>query len=89
MKKAVLSARIVVLFGGAFLLSFIPETYPDVFGDWMCKPTRLVPCHYWDGSIDGHVIPELHWGYRHYLFFTMGLVLFIIQAVSIFNDENK
>lgn len=85
MKTTIISARIVALFGSAILISFIPEYFPDFFGDWMCKASE------YNKHIDfnPHSIPELHWGYRHYLFFTMGLVLFIIQAVTIVNQADK
>ena len=87
MKTTILSARVVALFMGAILITFIPENYPEFFGDYICKASANIAC----GTADpvGHTIPRLHWGYRHYLFFTMGLVLFIIQIFSIANQNEK
>jgi hypothetical protein len=36
-----------------------------------------------------HDIPEWHWGYRHWLFFTMGFCLAVIQIVDIIVIINK
>jgi hypothetical protein len=89
MKTTIISIRIVALFSSAILISFIPEQIPDFFGDWTCKATSQLPCHNADPYMEGHISPILHWGYRHYLFFIMGVVLFIIQAVSVINYSEK
>lgn len=67
--------------------------YPDFFGDWICHGSgdKLVGFEYrYTGcNIYDYHDPKLHWGYRHWLFFFMGLVLFIIQAVNIIQSEIK
>ena len=101
MKKIqIISLRVIALFTVAMLVSFIPEYLPDFFGDWVCKGREYVApikegftgsyigCDY---TYDQHN-PTTHWGYRHWLFFGMGLVLFLIQMVDIIiftaNEEN-
>lgn len=85
--KIKISLRIIAVFMTAILVSFIPEYYPDFFGDWTCHANEFKTCSY--ASMGGipHEVPRLHWGYRHYLFFIMGLVLFCIQVFDIINSD--
>lgn len=99
MKKInIISLRVIALFAIAMLVSFIPELVPDFFGDWMCKGRECIaPVK--DGFIGSYLgcdyaaLPEHnptnHWGYRHWLFFAMGVSLFIIQIVDIINYNFK
>ncbi len=86
-----------MLFTIAILLSFIPETFNNFFGDWRCQGTgifdknmgRYVGCTYGPGHAHDS---ELHWGYRHWLFATMSATLGIIQFYGIIDsvdEENK
>ena len=84
-----ISIRIIALFTCAILMSFMPEQFPDFFGDWTCNANPQLPCFFADTKAGGHITPELHWGYRHFLFFAMGLVLFAIQTIDIINQANK
>ena len=99
MKKIqIISLRVIALFTVAIFISFIPEYLPDFFGDWVCKGREYIPsikegfigsyvgCDY---AADGSHNPENHWGYRHWLFFLMGLVLFTIQTWSIISYAEK
>jgi len=86
-----ISMRIIVLFITAILLSFIPDLNPDLFGDWQCKGTadlvtnstygwtRTIGCQY---ASRGDHDPTWHWGYRHWLYFFMGLCLAVIQIAA-------
>ncbi len=83
-------------------MSFLPEVYPDLFGDWKCQGAtygRFVPetqssyshlalvgCDY--VGYKNHN-PTIHFGYRHWLYIIMGLSLFIIQVVDLVNFINK
>lgn len=89
-----LSLRVCLLFIIAILFSFIPEMFRGIFGDWACTGAKL----YYDGNhriIDGCLYtqtihdPGYHWGYRHWLYFFMGLSLAIIQFINIVNLINK
>ena len=83
--------RIVILFTVAMLVSFIPEQYPKFFGDTYCDG-EFDPKFNEDnksiGSLDypkSHckdVIhpPTWHWGYRHWLWCFMGIILCILNA---------
>lgn len=73
-----ISIRIIGLFSAAILLSFIPEIFPAFFGDWICNG-----CNYGEAGVSYCHAPQLHWGYRHWLYFLMGITLFITQAVYI------
>ena len=76
--------------------SYIPELFPNFFGDWLCEGTgnylsnlnHFEKCNYAGSSYNFHN-PTWHWGYRHFLFFIMGAVLFIIQAIDALNQEIK
>lgn len=95
----VINLKIILAFSILILLSFIPEYFPEFFGDWTCQGTELlkennkneiiytyVGCHY-EGTLVHN--PKTHWGYRHWLFSIMGLTLFILQIVNIVNYSNK
>ena len=82
-----ISFRIVLLFVVSMIMSLIPE-YANVFGDWDCVGSGIYLkdtysyqfCNY--ASLGFHDATT-HWGYRHWLFFFMGVCLFIIQIVDI------
>lgn len=89
-KTIKVSARVIALFAVAILISKIPEIYPDFFGDWSCQGRKYIsysehgpdvygPCDWGEGTHN----PETHWGYQHFLFFLMGLILTIIQIIDI------
>ena len=88
-KYTIFSVNITVLFLIAILSSFIPEYYAGFFGDHICKGStyEILNGKYLRHGCDFFDIhePELHWGYRHYLWFLMGLSLFIGQIVRIIN----
>jgi hypothetical protein len=67
--------------------------YPTFFGDWTCHGSgKLLEGHestYTGCMIGGFHHSSTHWGYRHWLFFFMGLVLFVFQAINIIQSEIK
>lgn len=79
-------------FAIAIFVSFIPDAFPQFFGDWMCSGNNYTErlCQY---RVDNHDPHTWHWGFRHWLFMLMGLVLFILNAFRAFtlfeNDETK
>lgn len=86
-----LSIGIFILFTTAIISTFIPESFPDFFGDKLCIGRSLVKgsdgmlagysgCGY--GDLGSHE-PTYHWGWRHWLWSFMGLALFIVQCVRI------
>lgn len=100
-KIQIISFRVIALFIIAMLISFIPDYLHNFFGDWICKGAKygnviaetdaswshyeLIGCDYCSRVHN----PVLHWGYRHWLFFIMGVILFIIQLVDIINYTFK
>ena len=96
-KINILSLRVIVLFGMAMLVSFIPDYFHNFFGDWTCKGSGIGKYYPADANNYAHTIyngcmyggdnhlSKTHWGYRHWLFFAMGLTLFIIQTIDIIN----
>lgn len=93
-----ISVRVVILFTIAILVSFIPEQFPKFFGDYICDGvavnhvTGLKEKFLHKGYY--HTNIELHFGYRHWLFLIMGIVLFVIQSIKIIElipnkDGNK
>lgn len=100
MKKQLIktSLRVVGLFGCAMLMSFIPDYFHSFFGDWKCEgcdwvydPSRPMGGYYTgcDYGMQNKHIAQYHWGYRHWLFFAMGLVLFIIQVYDMLNTTSE
>lgn len=92
MKK--LSIRVIMMFSIAILISFIPENFREFFGDLKCVGSGgYVPgtyhYQYCNEGVGGMHSSTWHWGYRHFLFFIMGAVLFIIQAIDALNQEIK
>jgi hypothetical protein len=100
-KIQIICLRIIALFMMAILFSFIPEYLHEFFGDWQCEgsiPWKFQPDTsnsysyvLYKGCMYGgqHHLKTIHWGYRHWLFFTMGVILFIIQLVDIINYRVK
>ncbi len=75
----------------AIFSSFIPDTFPEFFGDVKCTGSRYVQGEGYRGCeltsfrtpyVTDHG-PTTHWGTRHYLWFLMGICLAITQAIGI------
>ena len=86
-------ARLALLFLTVMAMSFIPENFPALFGDWLCEGRHLVNdefigCTHLPGLHSSHN-PMIHWGFRHYIWFAMGLSLFIYNLVLIINLIDK
>lgn len=92
-KNIKLSIRIILFFIVAMCFSLIPDYVRTFFGDEYCSGWFMSPkthtlekfFHY--GNI--HETPQWHWGYRHWLFFMMGLSLATIQIIDIIMFINK
>jgi hypothetical protein len=89
-----LSIRVMAMFSIAILISFIPEYFRDFFGDWKCAGSGnyILGTYRYEGcnsGLKGIHEATWHWGYRHFLFFVMGVVLFIIQMIDALNKEIK
>lgn len=68
--------RIVVLFSLAMASTFLPDYFRGFFGD-----TKVVPNH--NGYVYGGMIdPDWNWGSRHYWFFWMMVLLFLLSLVD-------
>lgn len=78
-----LSIKIIILFITMIFLSFIPEYLHDFFGDWQC----IGKCDYSTPGL--YHSNTLHWGYRHWLWCFMCIILFIIQFISIFESSTE
>lgn len=97
MKYRKTTLKIIALFSAAILATFIPELFPSFFGDWVCEGgsrvvdysegvTTVKGCDY---GPNGSHEPTNHWGYRHWLYFFMGLCLFIYNAFLIIEDNQE
>jgi len=81
MKHFKIMGRIVLLFSIVILMSFIPESNREFFGDWQCNGGNYYKqegCLYGGSYLHG---PTWHWGFRHYIWMLMGAALFIYNAV--------
>lgn len=97
-----LTLQIVIIFSIVMLASLIPDNYHSIFGDYFCSGriwTEPLPGsttgvgHYigCDIGLDAHN-PTWHWGYRHWVWLTMGFCLFVVQCFRIgefINNKNK
>ena len=90
--------RIVLGFAIVFLVSFIPELVPDLFGDWECQGGTINIEAYKnqiytvDGCNYGHRgehEPTLHYGFRHWVWIFCGLTLFVWNIIDVFEDSSK
>jgi hypothetical protein len=80
--------QITLMFFIAIAMSYIGESLHGFFGDWVCKGyfnSGSRGCYYSGNYHD----PTWHWGYRHWLYWFMGFVLFVVQAVFIFTKDEK
>lgn len=88
------SINIVYVFMVAILVSFIPDSLHEFFGDWLCNGSgtydpssySYTGFHYGDC---GRHDPSWHWGYRHWLWSFMGIILFVVQVIRIGTIINK
>ena len=87
--------RLVAIFAIAMLFSFIPETFPDFFGDWGCQGGKvivtgntydIVGCSYGNG-VDH--MPSTHWGFRHWMWTLCGVSLFIWNVVELIDKKYR
>jgi hypothetical protein len=90
-KTIKISIRIIAVFGIAFIMSFIPDLFIEQFGYWLCEGygnynEKIKHCMYGGGGYHNAIY---HWGYRHWIWFLMGLSLFIIQVIDVINLINK
>jgi hypothetical protein len=73
-----LSLRIITLFALAMLISFTPDLLRGFFGDELYVPQGV-----FSSNSSGFFDNKWVWGFRHYLYFWMCIILFIIQSVRI------
>lgn len=82
-----LSLKIIAIFSIAILSTFIADNLHEFFGDWLCEGARvgkfipetganlshyeLIGCDY-----GGRHNPTWHYGYRHWIYIVMCVVLF-------------
>ena len=101
-KIPLISLRIIIMFSIVMAMSLLPEAYPNLFGDWKCQGSSygkfvpetqreyshfdLIGCDY--AGYDSHN-PTIHWGYRHWIYFLMGLSLFVVQVKDLVDFINK
>jgi hypothetical protein len=94
MKKV--KTKIVALFAFIFIASYVPESYPTAFGDWKCKgsgkelETNGSIIHYKNCDYLAYHNAKWHWGFRHYLWLTLGLTLTGLSIYQIVEEyDNK
>ncbi len=76
----------------AILSSFISDSFHVFFGDEYCIGYAYSNVLHKTVQLHGemsHDTPEWHWGYRHWLFFTMGFFLAIVQIFKIVEEINN
>lgn len=101
---AKISFRVIALFVTAMLVSFVPDWLHEFFGDNLCTTGNIGESslketsswgstHYcewgWTRGSYPHTAGIYHWGYRHWLFLVMCIILFIIQVIDIIQTFDK
>ena len=91
MDKIKLTLKIAVIFIIIILASFIPDNFHSFFGDWECQGGALDisgenyhGCTY-TGSSHG---PCWHYGFRHWVWIAMGIVIFFVNISSVLEEED-
>lgn len=95
-----ITIRVIAVFMTAILTSFIPDTFPEFFGDVKCQGNTLIcedpvsyykPRHFSGCKLEfasSNSIeehgPDVHWGGRHFLWMWMSIVLGVVQLIGIF-----
>lgn len=84
-KSQIISLKVILLFTIAIFSTFVGDYLHNFFDDSYCT---LTDCMYMDIR---HKLPKWHWGYRHWLYLSMCIILFIIQVVDILDyiDNTK
>jgi hypothetical protein len=91
-KTLKLTFRIFLLGLTAMVASYLPELFPNFFGDWLCEGSgnyldnlhHFERCNYTTNTGRfGFHHPEWHWGYRHYVCVVTCFVLLIVQIKDI------
>jgi len=86
--------KLITIFAIVILFSFIPETFPEFFGDWVCQGGKLivqgnsydiVGCSY---TQQDHM-PSTHWGFRHWMWTLCGVTLFIWNVVELIDKKYR
>lgn len=88
-----ISIQVIIVFTTVILVSFIPDYFHSQMGDTLCNGrvlnlTTMQYEYYWHNGHE-HKDMEWHWGYRHWLFFIMGITLFVIQIFRIVHLINN
>jgi len=87
--------KFISIFAIAMLVSFIPEAFPDFFGDWTCQGGsyvmkdghyQLIGCLH-SGNYQHN--PTTHWGFRHWMWTGCGVSLFIWNVIDLFPKNWK
>ena len=89
MKRSKLTLKIAAMFVVVMFASFIPDNFHSFFGDWECQGggsyfsttigdygNKYYGCQYGMGNHG----PSWHYGFRHWIWIAMGIVLFIVNA---------
>ena len=89
-KSQKISLKVILLFTIAIFSTFVGDYLHSFLGDWKCLGSGLLTdksyhpiyqyCNY--SACEFHD-STWHWGYRHWLYFTMCITLFIIQISDI------
>jgi len=77
--------KLALVFMIIMCASFIPQWFPDFFGDWVCKGGKN--CNM--GTCAGMDLPKKHYGFRHWVFILMGVTFTIISLCEISEKEKK
>ncbi len=91
-----LTLNIIILFSVAIASTFIGDNFHSFFGDTLCQGRYYDSIkHSTYGCLENQIgehNPTWHWGYRHWLYFTMCLILFVLNSIRIVDnltDKNK
>lgn len=90
LKTTKIILKIILLFIVAIFLHKIGDNFSSFFNDTICDGTILnketKQIEYFEHYTTIHYDVVVHWGYRHWLYFTMGVCLTVVQTDDIIDD---
>jgi len=79
-----IALRIIILFTSASLATYLPEQLREYFGDTKVVPHKeMLYVTEYLVTTDGEIDIYWNWGARHYWYFWMMILLFILSVINV------
>ena len=86
--------KLIGMFAVVMAMSFIPELFPNLFGDFTCKgntPELVNHVYMYRGCQYGTFYhgPTLHYGFRHWAWLFLGISLFVWGIFELIEEKKS